>query len=142
MIRNVLKRRRECGTYLTTARRHLRRLKMQKRDESYVIHLSSASLVCNVYGQQPGRCRTLSSFLIHFLSLYLSRFSFYFNSNIIVLYISISKFLGRSPITAFQMLIFLLYFPGKCFLIYLRSNLNTPFYTGMKAFTVNLWSMA
>ena len=34
MIRNVLKRRRECGTYLATARRHRRRLKMQKRDES------------------------------------------------------------------------------------------------------------
>ena len=33
MIRNVLKRRRECGTYLATARRHRRRLKMQKRDE-------------------------------------------------------------------------------------------------------------
>ena len=56
---NILKRRRECGTYLATACRHLRRLKMQKRDEedalqlmkaavpaeSYVIHLSSASLV-------------------------------------------------------------------------------------------------
>ena len=63
MIRNVLKRRRECGTYLATARRHRRRLKMQKRDElqlmkaavpaeNYVIHLSSASLVsCDVYGQ-------------------------------------------------------------------------------------------
>ena len=33
MIRNVLKRRRECGTYLATACRHRRRLKMQKRDE-------------------------------------------------------------------------------------------------------------
>ena len=33
LIRNVLKRRRECGTYLATARRHCRRLKMQKRDE-------------------------------------------------------------------------------------------------------------
>jgi len=33
MIRNVLKRRRECGTYLDTARRHRRRLKMQKRDD-------------------------------------------------------------------------------------------------------------
>ena len=33
MIRNVLKRRRECGTYLATARRHRRRLKMQKTDE-------------------------------------------------------------------------------------------------------------
>ena len=32
-IRSVLKRRRECGTYLATARRHRRRLKMQKRDE-------------------------------------------------------------------------------------------------------------
>ena len=30
---NVSKRRRECGTYLATARRHRRRLKMQKRDE-------------------------------------------------------------------------------------------------------------
>ena len=28
MIKNVLKRRRECGTYLATARRHHRRLKM------------------------------------------------------------------------------------------------------------------
>ena len=38
--------------------------------ESSVIHLSSASLFsCDVYGQQPGRCRTLSSLLIHFLSL-------------------------------------------------------------------------
>ena len=80
MIRNVLTRRREYSTYLATACRHRRRLKMQKRDqlmkaavpaESYVIHLSSASLVsCDVYGQQPGRCRTLSSLLIHFLSLY------------------------------------------------------------------------
>ena len=34
MIRNVLTRRREYGTYLATARRHRRRLKMQKRDES------------------------------------------------------------------------------------------------------------
>ena len=72
MIRNVLTRRREYGTYLATARRHRRRLKMQKRDEScsfhpalrlqlmkaavpaesYVIHLSSASLFsCDVYGQ-------------------------------------------------------------------------------------------
>ena len=33
MIRNVLTRRREYGTYLATARRHRRRLKMQKRDE-------------------------------------------------------------------------------------------------------------
>ena len=34
MIRNVLTRRREYGTYLATAGRHRRRLKMQKRDES------------------------------------------------------------------------------------------------------------
>ena len=34
MIRNVLTRRREYGTYLATARRHRRRLKMQKREES------------------------------------------------------------------------------------------------------------
>ena len=33
MIRNVLTRRREYGTYLATARRHRRRIKMQKRDE-------------------------------------------------------------------------------------------------------------
>ena len=33
LIRNVLTRRREYGTYLATARRHRRRLKMQKRDE-------------------------------------------------------------------------------------------------------------
>jgi hypothetical protein len=32
MIRNVLNRRRECGTYLATARRQRRRLKMLKRD--------------------------------------------------------------------------------------------------------------
>ena len=32
-LRNVLTRRREYGTYLATARRHRRRLKMQKRDE-------------------------------------------------------------------------------------------------------------
>ena len=32
-IKNVLKRRRECGTYLATARRHHRRLKMMKKDE-------------------------------------------------------------------------------------------------------------
>ena len=32
-IRNVLTRRREYGTYLATAHRHRRRLKMQKRDE-------------------------------------------------------------------------------------------------------------
>ena len=44
--------------------------------ESYVIHLTSSSWVsCDVYGQQPGRCRTLS-FLIYFLSFYLSRFYF------------------------------------------------------------------
>ena len=63
MIRNVLTKRREYGTYLATARRHRRRIKMQKRKplqlmkaavpaESYVIHLSSASLFsCDVYGQ-------------------------------------------------------------------------------------------
>ena len=34
MIRNVLTRRREYGTYLATACRLRRRLKMQKRDES------------------------------------------------------------------------------------------------------------
>ena len=33
MIKNVLTRRREYGTYLATARRHRRRIKMQKRDE-------------------------------------------------------------------------------------------------------------
>ena len=33
MIRNVLTRRREYGTYLATARRHRRRIKIQKRDE-------------------------------------------------------------------------------------------------------------
>jgi len=33
MIRNVFTRRKEYGTYLVTARRHRRRLKMQKRDE-------------------------------------------------------------------------------------------------------------
>ena len=33
LIRNVLTRRREYGTYLATARRHRRRIKMQKRDE-------------------------------------------------------------------------------------------------------------
>ena len=32
-ISNVLTRRREYGTYLATARRHRRRIKMQKRDE-------------------------------------------------------------------------------------------------------------
>ena len=32
-LRNVLTRRREYGTYLATARRHRRRLKMQRRDE-------------------------------------------------------------------------------------------------------------
>ena len=30
--KNALKRRRECGTYLATARRHHRRLKMMKKD--------------------------------------------------------------------------------------------------------------
>ena len=33
MMRNVLTRRREYGIYLATARRHRRRIKMQKRDE-------------------------------------------------------------------------------------------------------------
>jgi hypothetical protein len=33
MIKNVLKRRRESGTYLATVRRHRRRLKMKKIDE-------------------------------------------------------------------------------------------------------------
>ena len=33
MIINVIKRRRECGTYLATARRDRRRLKMMKKDE-------------------------------------------------------------------------------------------------------------
>ena len=64
MIRNVLTRRREYGTYLATARRHRRRIKMQKRDElrsfqpalrpSSAVEedLSSASLFsCDVYGQ-------------------------------------------------------------------------------------------
>ena len=52
MIRNVLKRRRECGTYLATARRPLQLMKAAVPAESYVIHLSSASLVsCDVYGQ-------------------------------------------------------------------------------------------
>ena len=65
MIRNVLTRRREYGTYLATARRHpLQLMKAAVPAESYVIHFSSASLVsCDVYGQQPGRCRTLSSLL-------------------------------------------------------------------------------
>ena len=31
--KNVLKRRRECGTYLATAHRHRRRIKMKRRDE-------------------------------------------------------------------------------------------------------------
>ena len=51
MIRNVLTRRREYGTYLATARRHRRRIKIPLQlmkaavpAESYVIHLSSASL--------------------------------------------------------------------------------------------------
>ena len=33
LMKNVLTRRREYGTYLATARRHRRRIKMQKRDE-------------------------------------------------------------------------------------------------------------
>ena len=33
MIKNVLKTRRECSTYLATACRHHRRLKMMKKDE-------------------------------------------------------------------------------------------------------------
>ena len=33
IIKNVLKRRKECSTYLATARRHRRRLKMKMRDE-------------------------------------------------------------------------------------------------------------
>ena len=57
MIRDVLTRRREYGTYLQL-------MKAAVPAESYVIHLSSLSLVsCDVYGQQPGRCRTLSSLL-------------------------------------------------------------------------------
>ena len=80
MIKNVLTRMREYGTYLATASGHRRRIKMQNRDElrsfqpalrpssavglplqltkaavpaeSYAIHLSSASLFsCDVYGQ-------------------------------------------------------------------------------------------
>ena len=51
MIRNVLKRRREYGTYLATARRHRRRIKMQKRDElrSFQPALRPSSAV--FYGQ-------------------------------------------------------------------------------------------
>ena len=45
MIRDVLTRRREYGTYLQL-------MKAAVPAESYVIHLSSASLVsCDVYGQ-------------------------------------------------------------------------------------------
>ena len=72
---------RHCGLH-QLQRKTLQLMKAAVPAESYVIHLSSASLVsCDVYGQQPGRCRTLSSLLIHFLSLYLSRFSFYFNNH-------------------------------------------------------------
>ena len=52
MIKNMLKRRKESGTYLAT-------------DSS------------DVHCQLPGRCRSLSFFLTFFLSFYLSRFSFY-----------------------------------------------------------------
>ena len=53
MIKNVLKRRRECGTYLATARRHRRRLKLKKTlqlmkaavpaESTLFIHLASSS---------------------------------------------------------------------------------------------------
>ena len=47
MIRNVLTRRRDDGTYLATARRHRRRIKMQKRDElrSFQLALRPSSAV-------------------------------------------------------------------------------------------------
>ena len=51
-IINILTRRREYGTYLATARRALQLMKAAVPAESYVIHLSSASLFsCDVYGQ-------------------------------------------------------------------------------------------
>ena len=40
-----------------------------------LLHLESPAMSTG----SPGRCRTLSFFLIHFLSLYFSRFSVYFN---------------------------------------------------------------
>ena len=59
------------NVYASSIHKHF----LYKIIRSHVIHLSSASLVsCDVYGH------TLSFFLIHFLSLYLSRFSFYFNT--------------------------------------------------------------
>ena len=82
--KNVLKRRKECGTYLApTAHRHRWRVKMTMKnekcsfqpalqpsstaDEGRIFHSSSSCLLSSdVYGQQPGRCRTLSFFLTHF----------------------------------------------------------------------------
>ena len=50
--RNVLTRRREYGTYLATGRLPLQLMKAAVPAESYVIHLSYASLFsCDVYGQ-------------------------------------------------------------------------------------------
>ena len=51
MIRNVLIRRREYGTYLATAHRHRRRLKMQNRDESrsFQLALQPSSAVEEVF---------------------------------------------------------------------------------------------
>ena len=82
------KRRKESGTYLATDSRQCWRVQMtMKNDEGrsagwklhFIYHFSSSVLSSDVYGQYPGRCRSLSFFLTHFLSFHLSRFSFYIN---------------------------------------------------------------
>ena len=40
MIKNVLKRRKECGTYLATARRHRWRVKMMMKNDKYNTEVS------------------------------------------------------------------------------------------------------
>ena len=96
----------ECDTYLTTARRHRWRLKMtMKNDKSNVAFSRHCGLrlyswwrlQCRLKAtfdlsffiifnlqrclrEVASRCHTLSFFLTQFLSLYLSRFSFYINN--------------------------------------------------------------
>ena len=56
MIKNILTRRREYGTYLATARRHRRRIKMQKRDalRSFQPALRPSSAVEEDKGRSAG----------------------------------------------------------------------------------------
>ena len=81
MIKNVLKRRRECGTYLATDHRRPQ-CRLKATLFISLLHLESPAM--STGSSQVGAhslllFNTFFIFLIHFLSLYLFRFSFYFN---------------------------------------------------------------